>query len=205
MRGRMALIVAIGFLSPLPAWGQTICDLASSGQVDDVRVMVEEGAEIGEVCRAGRTPLDVAVEDGNEDVVRFLLTAGAPSKYADIGRLVYLAAARNRPQVVAALAGAGASLVWKNTQGRTPIHIAAAKGHDDVVNALLLLGVDTNLRGAVGWTPLHEAARAGHVGTLRILMMHGGDPSALDSEGRTAAKLAADAGHLNAVRFLAGE
>ena len=205
LRDWIALIVAIGVLSPLPALGQAICDLAGSGQVGDLKVMVEAEAEIGEVCRGGRTPLDVAVEDGNDDVVRYLLAAEAPSKYSDIGRLVYLAAARNRPNVIRALAEAGVSLAWRTTPGRTPIHIAVAKGHDDAVNALLLLGVDANLRGAKDWTPLHEAAKAGHVSTLRILTIHGGDPSARDSEGRTAAKLAADAGHLDAVKFLAGE
>ena len=204
-RGYVALFVAIGYLSPLSALGRPICDLAGSGQVDDVTVMVEAGVEIGEVCRGGFTPLDVAVERGNVNVVRFLLTDGAPSKFAEIGMLVYLAAARNHPKVIGVLAEAGAPLVWNNTQGRTPIHIAAAKGHDEAVSALLLLGVDANLRGTVGWTPLHEAAGTGHVGTLRILVMHGGDRNALDSAGRTAAKLAADAGHLDAVRFLAGE
>ena len=205
IRDCMAVIVSVVFLSPLPALGRTICDLATNGQVDDVRVMVEAGADTGEVCRGGRTPLDVAVENGNENVVRVLLAAGVPSKYANIEMLVYLAAARNRPQVIRALGEAGVSLVWRNTLDRTPIHIAAAKGHDHAVDALILLGVDANLRGAGGWTPLHEAARTGHVSTLRILAMHGGDPSVLDSEGRTAAKLAADAGHLDAVRFLAGE
>ena len=167
--------------------------------------MVEAGAEIGEFCRGLRTPLDVAVEDGNEDVVRFLAAAGAPSKYADIGMLVYLAAARNRPEVIEALAEAGANLAWKTTPGRAPIHIAAAKGHDDAVNALLILGVDADLPGASDWTPLHEAARAGHMSTIEILVIHGGDSSILDAEGRTPAKLAADAGHLDAVKFLTGE
>ena len=204
-RDAVAFIVATGFLSPLPAFGQTICDLAGNGPVGDLMVMVEAGAEIGEVCRGGRTPLDVAVRDGHEDVVRFLLTAGAPSKFADIGMLVYLAAARNRPKIIGALAEVGASPAWRNTQGRTPLHIAAAKGHEDAVNALLLLGVDANLPGSNDWTPLHEAARSGNLSILRILVMHGGDPSVLDSEGRTAAKLAADAGHLDAVKFLAGE
>lgn len=201
----MAIIVAIVFLSPLPALSRTICDLAADGQVEDVRIMVEAEAEVGEVCRGGRTPLDVAVENGNANVVRVLLAAGAPSKFANIEMLVYLAAARNRPQVIGVLEEAGVSLEWRNTQGRTSIHIAAAKGHDEAVNALLLLGADVNLRGSGGRTPLHEAARAGHVGTLRILVLHGGDPGAWDDEGWTAAKLAADAGHLDAVKYLAGE
>ena len=167
--------------------------------------MVVAGAEMGEVCRGGRTPLDVAVENGNANVVRVLLASGVPSKYANIEMLVYLAAARNRAQVIRALDEWGVNLEWRNTQGRTSMHIAAAKGHDDAVNALLLLGADANLRGSGGRTPLHEAAKTGQVSTLRILVLHGGDPSVRDDEGRTAAKLAADTGHLDAVRFLAGE
>jgi ankyrin repeat protein len=138
--------------------------------LEKVRAALDNGASIEAVnkqlrirgfCKKpqnyGDTPLLYAVDEGANDIVRFLLERGANVKAIDADGLTVLhyAAQLGDTELV--------SLFIEN-------YFA---GQLDI--------------GEFGnWRPLHYAARAGRIEVVDILCSHGADSNALDNEGRTA-------------------
>ena len=97
---------------------------------------------------------------GAEDVTRCLATHD-PNAPDDQGRTpVHLAALEGRPEVMAALAEAGADPDALDGKGRTPLHLVAYFGTDpETVTALVRAGADLAALDAKGRTPLEFAEK----------------------------------------------
>ena len=132
-------------------------------------------------------PTDVAsLEDGlgamNEllDMLKARDTRGL--------RPIHVAARFNdHPQVVAALARAGADILALTVHDYNALHVAAGYGRSPtVVAALARLGVDLNGRDTSDGTPLHVAASSsGTPAVVKALIDAGANLEARDEEGRT--------------------
>jgi ankyrin repeat protein len=112
-----------------------------------VRELLKAGASVKATTRLGAfTPLHVAAEDGNAEVVQVLLAAGAdPMAHSDLG-------------------------------GETPLHFAAQSGSVDAVTAMLDKGADPNVRSTSGQTPLMFAADYDRPEAVTALLRRGADP-----------------------------
>lgn len=117
------------------------------------------------------TPLQVAVERGNADICRFLLSAGAEvDTDAEVGfSPLHLACSLGHASVVHVLAEYGATLSKSAEQGVTPLLIAAQHGHTDVVATLLEAGAGVNVAAENGIAPIHLAAAEGRLEILTLL------------------------------------
>ncbi|HET6873505.1 MAG TPA: sigma-70 family RNA polymerase sigma factor, partial [Acidimicrobiales bacterium] len=95
-----------------------------TADLDLVRVLVEAGAPVGELCQCqgGESPLWTASVGGDDHIVEYLLGQGADPN-------------------AAAFAGA------------TPLHAAVQRGHHQVARRLLKAGADPERRDAHGRTP----------------------------------------------------
>ena len=159
-----------------------LADAAERGDVERVRTLLRDGAEVNAAQGDGMSALHWAAERGDAALARLLLYAGAN---ADAGTRIghytplHVAAGRGHSDVADALLGAGADVHAVTTNsGVMPIHLAAASGDTATLDALFAAGADPNARElAWGQTPLTFAAAANRAGAVTRLLAAGADPS----------------------------
>ena len=141
------------------------------------RALLAAGADPKLANRYGITPLSLACQNGNAELVDLLLAAGAdPHRPLPGGETPLLTAARTgRPGPVRALLAAGARVEEALPNGQTPLMWAAAEGHTEVVGLLLAAGADLPARLASGLNAWLFAVRGGHADTVRALLKAGAD------------------------------
>ena len=159
-----------------------VADAAMRRDMELVRSLLDQGADVNGAQGDGMTALHWAAEHGNAATARLLFNAGA--NLGAVTRLggytpLHLAARTGSAEVVEALLGAGADpRAATTTGGATGLHFAAAAGSREAVKALLDHGADPDARGSAwGQTPLMFAAAGGRAGAIRALMDGGADPS----------------------------
>ena len=139
----------------------------NSGDLDMLRRLIEDGADVNAKDDYGQTPLHCAVVIGHKDIVEFLLAKGA---HVDAGDN-----AGRTPLHYAVGAG----------KNRTP-----KAGHTDVVLLLLDKGDKINTKDKWGWTPLHYAVCMANKAMVELLVNRGADLNATNDRGRTALSVA---------------
>ncbi len=173
-------LVALLWAAPPP--DSPVADAAMLGQVEAVRALLEQGADVNAAQGDGMTALHWAAESRNAEMADLLIAAGA--NLAAVTRLgdytaLHLAAKAGSGPVVRALSTAGADIhAVTSTGGATPLHFAAASGNGEAVTALLDHGADPDVREAAwGQTPLMFTAATGRVDAIRALLDGGADPA----------------------------
>ena len=106
----------------------------------------------------GKTPITNAVENGDSDIVKYLISIGA--KLDDT--LLEIAAQKGHTEVAKSLVKNGAIVDAKDKNGNTPLYIASEKGHLEIVKFLIESKAQVNHKCLNEWTPLHVAAQNGH-------------------------------------------
>ena len=88
-----------------------------------------------------------------------------------------------------------ASLMARETSGRTPLIVAANAGRSEAVECLADCDVELDAADADGDTALHVAAAGGHAETVTILLQYGANVMLQNGDGDQAAHVAARFGH----------
>ena len=178
-----------------------VADAAARGDLEAVRHLLREGADVNAAQGDGMTALHWAAERGDAELADVLLYAGAR---VDAGTRIghytplHLASRRAGATVVEVLLDAGSDPNASTTNsGATPLHLAAATGDPAVVAVLVEAGADVDGReGAWGQTPLIFAAASNRVAALEVLLGAGADLSlaawSVDVAERERADAAAD-------------
>jgi ankyrin repeat protein len=136
-----------------------------SGNLDEIRVMIEKGQDINVPTPGGQTVLQLAVMQGDVAMVGLLLGNGADFDIKDpkTGMTPLLSAARDgRQEIVEMLIRFGADINAKNHEGDTPMHLSAARGHRAVIEMLLKYRPDLGARNNRGLTALRQAEQNRH-------------------------------------------
>lgn len=180
--------------------------------------------------RLGWTPLHVAVDRRDPDLLRAHLARGVEPDDADrLGQTpLHLAAAAGDAGLVRILLEAKAAVDPKDSDGHTPAQLASDEDHADVVRLLgsrgcaatdiflaaslgnterlaALLRADGRawtLRNSRGATPLFLAAREGSAKAVELLLAAGADPNAEDETRWTPLHAATAFGREEAVAVL---
>lgn len=152
----------------------------------------------------GRTPLQVAAENGKPDIVKMLISFQANLDHVDNdgSTALLIAATGGHAEVVAALLKAGADTTKLDLSGHSALHLAAWAGDAKVIMELLSKMKVAQSITKSGYTPLHAAAWNGHESAVNALLHGGADPNAADSDGWTPLHKAAYRGHVKAVKAL---
>ena len=174
--------------------GPPVADAAMRGDLETVRQLIRDGADVNASHGDGMTALHWASERGDIEIVRSLLFAGAfPDAATRNGAYtpLHLAARAGHATVVRSLLEGGASADLPSATGTTPLHFAAGSGDVESVNALLAAGAPVDATEAASdQTPLIFAASANRAAAIKALLAAGADPArttrVIDVVARTA-------------------
>lgn len=148
--------------------------------VEVARELIKSGADVGFAGKDGRSPLLVAVTQGNVQIVKELMMAGGdPCATSEDGAFALLEAARqgSTEEVRLLLPAAAATLNrvrLNTTSGRyhTALFAAACDGWDGTVEFLVEAGArqPTFSDARIASCPLDAAVNHGHVEVVRVLL-----------------------------------
>ena len=123
--------------------------------------LISQGMDLNQRAENGMNPLLQAALQGNADIVKALLEAGADIKIVDFA--------------------------MKSTPG----HKAGYMGHPDVMKLLIKYGLDINAQGPYnGYTALHDAIWHHHSETVKVLVDSGTNLNLKTNNGKTPLELA---------------
>jgi ankyrin repeat protein len=191
-----------------------------------VQRLLKAGADASAANRYGITPLSLAAENGNAELMAALLKAGADTKATLPGgqTLLMTASRSGNPEVVKLLLDRGADPNARETaNGETALMWAAAQNHPDTVRVLVSHGAELNARslplqyktdrfgleGVVtilprgNMTPLMYAARQGSLDAAKALAETGADLNLTEPDGYSALVLSIINGHYDTAAMLA--
>jgi len=178
---KTAVLWGAAFLLAASPSRESIFDAAGSDDVELVRALLAEGADVNASQGDGMTALHRAARAGNLAMAELLIGAGANLEAKTrLGehRPLHVASASGRSGVVAVLVAAGAEVNARTTTGATPLHFAAASGSADAVAGMLSGGAEVDPREPVwGQTPLMFAAAAGRTTAIEVLLEKGANPA----------------------------
>ena len=158
----------------------TIADAAMRDDVEAVRALIQEGADVDAAQGDGMTGLHWAALNGNREVARLLIGAGAA---LDAGTRIgthtplHVASKAGHGEVVEVLVRAGAAVAALTETGAMPLHFAAASGDSRAITALLEHGAPVDaLEPEWEQTPLMFAAALGRTEAVVALLDAGANP-----------------------------
>ncbi len=136
----------------------------------------------------GMTALHFAAQNGNTEVVKYLIENGADIEAQDtiLSRSpMHLAAENGNLDCVKYLAEQGADLLDKDSYGATALHYAAKNNRLDIIKYLVSKKMDYTAKDVRGWTAMHYAACGGSIEIVRYLLAKGLNINERTQTGRT--------------------
>lgn len=154
----------------------------------------------------GESPLHLAMRQGNSDLIKLLLVAGANMYSRDkngassLDRVDEMGNERIKNLFKERREKLDINLRGK--EGYTALHFACQQGHVDLAKLLIAHGAKLETRNSKLMTPLHLAAQNGHSSIAEMLLSKGAEINAKTLKDVTALHLAAREGHRNVVAAL---
>ena len=185
---------------------EEIHENAIVGDAGALNILLKEGADINKRDMQGRTPLHLAIENGNIGVALFLIEKDADLELMDNERkkAVHYAASNGSVDLFEKIISKVSDISQRDKKGYVPVHYAAYSGFLKIIKIIASQeGFDIN--AVTNWdrTPLSYATDMGHRDTVKYLL----DNQFVlvnipDSLGRTALNYAAAKGYLGIVKML---
>ena len=186
---------------------KTLHEAVQSNDVDLVRTLLAEGADVNAVDKKGATPIFYTANLGSVETAEILLEHGADILYSVAsggGTVLHSAILKRHEALSLFLIERGADVNKATIAGVCPLHVAAQNGMGRVVQALLLKGAEVNALTQRKQNPLwfavifsinalNEAEKKGETldftdweDIICVLVEAGGDPSTKgqDTEGK---------------------
>ncbi len=151
--------------------GYPIHMAVSKGCFDIVELLVNNKVDLSIANQDHETPLDIAWQKKDSDILALLIKHGAQlNDYKKGITLCHLAAAQEELSVIEILIQQGVELNAQDKEGLTPVHLAAAKGKAGVIDLFLKQGIFLNSLDKQGFTPLHWAIANGEIEVITQLV-----------------------------------
>lgn len=157
------------------AWGTPLHEAVEAGSAASVQELLSATpALLDRPDARGRSPLTVAIEEGQRDIAVLLLEAGARVEGTGSWTPLHAAALAGDAAITELLLKKRANPNRREGQnGGTPLHVASFGGHLEVVRLLLRAGAKPNVRDREGFTPLFQAHDQGHPAVEKLLRAAG--------------------------------
>ena len=178
--GRGRSLTSLGLALVLIGAGQAeppLIEAAKGGDWEAVRILLEQGAEVGATAPDGATALHWASYWDNVETAALLIRAGADVNAAnDLGATpLWIASLNGSTDMVRSLLEAGGEPNAALLSGESPVMTASRTGNPQVVERLLASGADPNARAVRGQTALMWAASQRHSDVVGVLLEYGAD------------------------------
>jgi ankyrin repeat protein len=146
--------------------------VATTGNTDILRILLETGIPIDQRNNALETPLIVATSHNKPEIVRMLLENGADvnAKRENGSTALLFACVLGKEELVQLLIERGADVNITNNNLDTPLMVATDGGFDRICEMLIRYGADTRLGRKNGATALHISAGKGDIRIVRLLL-----------------------------------
>jgi ankyrin repeat protein len=184
----LVVFACFGAAISLSAAGSPLIDAVKKQDVQSVRALLKQKADIRASEADGFTALHWAVQRDNVQLVDLLLTAGADAKVATRYKItpLYLAAVNGNAAIMERLLTAGADPNGIAEEGQTMLMTAALTGKADAVRMLLIHGAKVDAKEQYkGQTALMWAAAEGNTGAVDMLLEAGADLTLKSTGGFT--------------------
>ncbi len=171
--------------------GLELIEKVKSGSINDIKLLIEKGADVNTGTRFGWTALIWACRNGRTKVAELLIEKGAePDKPHICGDSPLKWACRNgHIEVVKLLIEKGADLDKQDFSGNTALMIACRNHHTDIAKQLIENGADMDKQDNKGNTGLIWAcrSRSGRANKIaELLIEKGADLDKQNNDGNTA-------------------
>ena len=158
-------------------------------QIDIVKILLQQGADVNAVNSGGETPLHEATKKNATKIVDLLLQNGANVNAKDRYRFtpLYLAVRESNIIVAELLLKNGAKI---NATWNTPLHKAVLDNDADIAELLIQYGANINAFSLFNNTPLHLAATYHQLKIVQILLNNGARKDLKNRDGKTPEEVA---------------
>ncbi len=151
---------------------------AIAGRMVMARLLLRNGARVNEKNRAGKTALQLALENGRTQLADVLISQFAAEFDATELLFSILLANVTDRDVIGFLANKGADTNALNTAGETPLTLAIKQANRLQAKHLIANKADVNQANRAGELPLALALKNNTPEIARLLESHGALPSA---------------------------
>ncbi|MGW8825879.1 ankyrin repeat domain-containing protein [Paenibacillus sp. JNUCC32] len=187
-----------------------LIESAEQGNTEQVRQLLQSGANIDATDEQGRTAVMAATYRNHVDTVDALIQAGADINIRDhqLNNVFLYAGAEGMLDILRLAIDADADVTLTNRFGGTALIPASDRGHVEIVQELLTrTSVDVNHINNLNWTALLEAVILGdgsenYQRIVKLLLDHGADPELPDGNGVTSLQHARERGYQEIERIL---
>jgi ankyrin repeat protein len=183
----MALVLAFGCSTV--AFANPLHDAARGGDVERIRGLIDNDAELNVLGDTGETPLTIAILHGHSGVVDLLIEKGADIRARNGGGFTGLHAAAYVGDVRTAtkLLRQGANIDdQENKAGVTPLSVSAEEGHVGVARVLIEHGANLEAGERNGFTPLSRALWRDQSEVVSLLQQAGAKCQSVNILGKAA-------------------
>ncbi|MBN8828869.1 MAG: ankyrin repeat domain-containing protein [Sphingobacteriia bacterium] len=172
-----------------------------------VEFLLQKGAYINGADYNDLTILHKAVQNGSEEIVKFLLKhefidVNIISEY-DQTPILLCAIKKNQYNIAKLLLEAGADTESRTHEGCTALSIAIQRGYDDLIKLLISFNANIEKVNEEGLTPLLQAANQFNAAyTIEILLEAGANIEATDNNKMTPLHIAVCKGYIETIEIL---
>ncbi|XP_037669181.1 kinase D-interacting substrate of 220 kDa isoform X7 [Choloepus didactylus] len=183
---------------------QSVINYVEEENIPALKALLEKCKDVDERNECGQTPLMIAAEQGNLEIVKELIKNGANCNLEDLDNWTALISASKEGHlhIVEELLKCGVNLEHRDMGGWTALMWACYKGRTEVVELLLSHGANPSVTGLYSVYPVIWAAGRGHADIVHLLLQNGAKVNCSDKYGTTPLVWAARKGHLECVKHL---
>ncbi|KAJ5740142.1 hypothetical protein N7493_000014 [Penicillium malachiteum] len=183
---------------------EEFCVLIQSGDIEQVRSVLDRGASANPENAQGQTGLIIAVANNHKEVAKLLLDRGAriDSVAEDGDTALSMATYLGYEDITKMLLRRGANPNAASFYGKTALSQAATADNLTLTHLLLDYGADPNSCTSTGEIPLAYAAAHGHFDIAQLLLSRGSLADEIGLGGHTPLFRAVENGSLRMVELL---
>lgn len=187
------------------ALNRALLDASYDGSVEEVKELLQKGADINTKNEYGSTPFKLAIAGNNYSVVQLFLQLGQnPNRESDeaipVVTPLMSAAANGNIELLQLLLKYGANPDHPTSAGGTAL--MSATRHTEIFKILINHNANIHARDNYGRTVLIWGALHGTEEVVSLLCKMGVDPEVKDKGGNTALTEAQNKGRSNVVKLL---
>jgi ankyrin repeat protein len=157
------------------AFYNELIEEAKEGNLQKVKELIANGANINVRDESGFTPLLMAATRGHKDTTKFLIAKGANlNARSDLGfTLLMFVSEKGWKDIAELLISKGTDVNAKTKNEFTALMAASGNGQKEMAEFLIFMGAKINVMADTGFTPLKYAVYYGHKEVAELLISNG--------------------------------